>query len=181
MIELHLTRGDNQEGVRLRFPTTPAEIGEAFALLDTVSRYAGDVRILDVKSPVANIGQYVRYADLNSREDMQKLNTLAERIGGMSKRQRDIFAGALDAESVNGLDDVLRVSESLEEYTIIPNVSSDIAVSPRTRTSSSPAMRRRSNTIPRRSTATRTGPWSACTPMRARPAPPPRNARSSCK
>ena len=125
MIELHLTRGDNQEGVRLRFPTTPAEIGEAFALLDTVSRYAGDVRILDVKSPVANIGQYVRYADLNSREDMQKLNTLAERIGGMSKRQRDIFAGALDAESVNGLDDVLRVSESLEEYTIIPNVSSD--------------------------------------------------------
>ena len=28
MIELHLTRGDNQEGVRLRFPTTPAEIGE---------------------------------------------------------------------------------------------------------------------------------------------------------
>ena len=38
MIELHLTRGDNQEGVRLRFPTTPAEIGEAFALLDTVSR-----------------------------------------------------------------------------------------------------------------------------------------------
>ena len=56
MIELHLTRGDNQEGVRLRFPTTPAEIGEAFALLDTVSRYAGDVRILDVKSPVANIG-----------------------------------------------------------------------------------------------------------------------------
>ena len=84
MIELHLTRGDNQEGVRLRFPTTPAEIGEAFALLDTVSRYAGDVRILDVKSPVANIGQYVRYADLNSREDMQKLNTLAERIGGIS-------------------------------------------------------------------------------------------------
>ena len=49
MIELHLTRGDNQEGVRLRFPTTPAEIGEAFALLDTVSRYAGDVRILTLR------------------------------------------------------------------------------------------------------------------------------------
>ena len=88
MIELHLTRGDNQEGVRLRFPTTPAEIGEAFALLDTVSRYAGDVRILDVKSPVANIGQYVRYADLNSREDMQKLNTLAESVSGISSPER---------------------------------------------------------------------------------------------
>ena len=154
MIELHLTRGDNQDGVRLRLPPTPAETGEAFALLDTVSPYAAVVSILDVNSPVAtsgqyvrnadmnsreagdveireverpeaNIGKYVRYADLNSREDMQKLNTLAERIGGMSKRQRDIFAGALDAESVNGLDDVLRVSESLEEYTIIPNVSSD--------------------------------------------------------
>lgn len=125
MIDLHLTRGDNQEGVRLRFPTTPAEVSEAFALLDGVSRYAGNVRIVDVKSPVPNIGQYIRRADLNSGGDIQKLNTLAEKINGMSKRQRDIFAGALDAESVNGLDDVLRVSDALEEYTIIPTVCSD--------------------------------------------------------
>lgn len=126
MMELHVTRGDNYEGVRLCFPATPGEIGEAFAMLDAVSRYAGEIRIAEVKSPVSNLGQYIRCADLNSGEDIQKLNTLAERIDGMNRRQRDIFAGALDAESVNGLDDILRISESLEEYLLIPNVNSDV-------------------------------------------------------
>lgn len=36
------------------------------------------------------------------------------------------FSGALDAESVNGLDDVLRLSERLNEYVILPNIISDV-------------------------------------------------------
>lgn len=43
----------------------------------------------------------------------------------MEKREQLIFSGALDAESINGLDDVLRISERLGDYIIIPNVSSD--------------------------------------------------------
>ena len=54
-----------------------------------------------------------------------KLNRLAEQIDGMDERQRDIFSGALDAESGGSLDDVLRVSDSLEAYTFVPNVRSD--------------------------------------------------------
>ena len=52
MLKLKLVRGDNQEGVYLNFPTTPGEISEAYAMLDAVSRYAGEVRIADVKSTV---------------------------------------------------------------------------------------------------------------------------------
>ena len=36
MISLHLTRGDNYEGVYLRLPATPAEVGEAYAMLDSI-------------------------------------------------------------------------------------------------------------------------------------------------
>lgn len=36
MIDLHLTRGDNYEGVYLRLPATPAEVGEAYAMLDSI-------------------------------------------------------------------------------------------------------------------------------------------------
>ena len=43
----------------------------------------------------------------------------------MDEQQRDIFSGALDAESVSSLDDVLRVSDSLEAYTFVPNVRYD--------------------------------------------------------
>lgn len=125
MIELQLTRGDNQEGVRLVFPATSAEIGEAFAWLDEVSRYAGEVQIIGVHSPIPNLGQYICCANLSHSKDIQSLNTLAERIGAMEKKEQLIFSGALDAESINGLDDVLRISENLGNYTIIPYVSSD--------------------------------------------------------
>ena len=125
MIELQLTCGDNQEGVRLVFPATPAEIGEAFAWLDEVSRYAGEVQIIGVHSAIPNLGQYIHCADLSHSKDIQSLNTLAERIGAMEKKEQLIFSGALDSESVNGLDDVLRISESLGNYMIIPYVSSD--------------------------------------------------------
>lgn len=59
------------------------------------------------------------------RTPLTKLNRLAEKIDGMDERQRDIFSGALDAESAGSLDDVLRVSDSLEAYTFVPNVRSD--------------------------------------------------------
>ena len=57
MLKLKLVRGDNHEGVFLNFPTTPGEISEAYAMLDTVSRYAGDIRIADVKSTVCDLKQ----------------------------------------------------------------------------------------------------------------------------
>ena len=37
MITLHITRADDYEGVYLPLPTTPAEIGEAWVELDTIS------------------------------------------------------------------------------------------------------------------------------------------------
>ena len=125
MIELQLTCGDNQEGVQLVFPATSAEIGEAFVWLDGVSRYTGEVQIIGVHSAIPNLGQYIHCADLSHSKDIQSLNTLAERIGAMEKKEELIFSGALDAENINGLDDVLRISENLGNYMIIPHVSSD--------------------------------------------------------
>lgn len=124
MIDLHLTRGDNREGVYLRLPATPAEVGEAYAMLDNISRYARDTRIAEASSPVANIGRYI--IAMSSDETLYKLNTLAEKIGKMDARQRNILSGALDAKSINGLNDVLKLTEHLNDYVILSNVGSDI-------------------------------------------------------
>lgn len=125
MISLHLTRGDNYEGVYLRLPATPAEVGEAYAMLDSISRYAGETRIVDVKSPVKNLAQFIKNADLAKQEELEKLNRLAEKIGSMTVRERALFSGALWTESMNSLDDVLRVTDRLEDYEIIPEVTCD--------------------------------------------------------
>lgn len=125
MITLKLARGDNYESVPLRLPATPAEVGEAFAMLDEISRYAGETKIAGVVGDVSNIGQYIKTADLNAPNTISKLNRLAEKIDSMGEQERHTFSGALDAESINGLDDVLRIADSLGDYEMIEDVSSD--------------------------------------------------------
>lgn len=125
MITLNLARGDNYESIPLQLPATPAEAGEAFALLDAVSRYAGEIRITGVDSDISNLAQYIKNTGLNAPDNLSKLNQLAEQIGSMSEQERHLFSGALDTASINGLDDVLRIADSLDHYELIENVTSD--------------------------------------------------------
>ena len=106
-------------------PSTPAEIGEAFSLLDMASEDVDSTRIFDVISPVGNLPQYIRNVDANQPENIRKLNTLAEMIEDMDERQRNTLWGALDSESINGLDDVLKVAKHLDQYVFLPNITTD--------------------------------------------------------
>lgn len=124
MIDLNLTRGDHKEGVFLRLPATPAEIGNAFGLLDSIHD-AGEIRITEITSPIRNLRKYLDPSSLCADTDLQKLNRLAQRIDEMPRPDRRTFEGALDAESINGLDDILQVAEHLGDYVRIEEVNSD--------------------------------------------------------
>lgn len=125
MFNLHLTRGNDREGVHLGFPASPGEIGEAFATLDAIRSDIASTRILDVACTVGNLENYIINTDLSAPDAIKKLNLLAEKISGMGSREQQIFSGALDAESVNGLDDVLSIASNLDAYTFLPNICSD--------------------------------------------------------
>lgn len=125
MFNLHLTRSGHREGVHLGFPASPGEIGEAFAWLDSISTDVASTRILDVTCMIRNLEGYVINTDLSAPDAVEKLNLLAEKISAMDSREQQVFSGALDAESVNGLDDVLSIADSLDAYTFLPNVCSD--------------------------------------------------------
>lgn len=125
MFNLHLTRGNDREGIHLGFPASPGEIGEAFASLDAIRSDMTSTKILDVACTVGNLENYIINTDFSAPDAIEKLNLLAEKISGMGLREQQIFSGALDAESVNGLDDVLSIANSLDAYTFLPNVCSD--------------------------------------------------------
>ena len=125
MIQLKLSVNGAKEGVALNLPATPAEVSEACAWFNRLNIAPGEVQIIGANSPVRTIYQYIAGADIHSSEDMEKLNTLAKAIGQMDERERNIFAGALDAESINGLADVLNLSQHLNDYVILPNISTD--------------------------------------------------------
>ena len=123
MITLHLTRADDHAGVYLHLPASPAEIENTFALFD--GNDADSTKIIDVVSEVQNLHRYISSTDVTIPENIEKLNTLAENINKMTKQQKQIFSGALDAESINSIDDVLRISESTSNYVFLPNVTTE--------------------------------------------------------
>ena len=125
MIRLKLSNKSANEGVVLDLPATPAEVSEAFSWFERIGVEPSAVRIAGVNSPVPTLGQYILRADIHDPAEMKKLNELAEAIEQMDDREWDIFAGALDAESINGLDDVLKISKRLGNYIILPNVKTD--------------------------------------------------------
>lgn len=125
MIRLKLSNKSANEGVVLHLPATPAEVSEAFSWFERIGIDLSTVRIAGVNCPVPNLGPYILRTDIHDPAALQKLNELADSIGQMDDREWNIFAGALDAESVSGLDDVLKISKRLDDYIILPNVTTD--------------------------------------------------------
>lgn len=125
MIRLKLSNSGANEGVKLYLPATPTEVDEAFSWLERIGIKPSAVRIAGVNSSVSNLGPYILRADIHDAGQIEMLNELAETIEQMTNREIDIFAGALDAESINGLDDILKLSQHLNDYVIFPNISTD--------------------------------------------------------
>lgn len=123
MITLHLNHGNSHEGVYLRLPATPGEVGEAYALLEALG--SGPVTVFDATCAVQNLDQYVRNVVLDSDGKLDTLQHIALNMEEMSPNERKVFAGALDSESINGLDDVLKVSNNLDQYLMIHGVTND--------------------------------------------------------
>ena len=127
VITLYLGRRYENVELHLYLPATEDEIEQRLTQLDD---YAEDpskpVEIRDVDCEIVGVRQYLRMADLSREGELKKLNTLAGMIEDMDERQRNTLWGALDSESISGLDDVLRVAKHLDQYVFLPNITSDI-------------------------------------------------------
>lgn len=123
MINLLLNHGAGHEGVYLRLPATPGDIGAAFGMLDQLG--TGPVTIFNVECPVPNVRQYIMNCDVNDTDTFEKLQELAKRVSTMDRDDCRKFSGALDNESINGLDDMIKIADNLDGYVILPNINSD--------------------------------------------------------
>ena len=74
----------------------------------------------------ANVpASYIERDALFSEAGVQKLNQLAGLADTMDLEAQKVFAGALMAEHVKCLDDVLRVAGSLDSYELFPGIKTD--------------------------------------------------------
>lgn len=79
----------------------------------------GRLCIADLESPIRNLKLYVP-----QDVDLEQLNTLAIKIGYMEPEEQTCFEGALELNSVAGMEDVLHLADALDQYEIFLNVSS---------------------------------------------------------
>jgi len=122
---LFLSREGSRAEIQIRLPGGPDTIWHEIDRLDEQGKNYGPVRIVGTDCPAGSLVQYIKCADLDSEADIQKLDQLAKQVDGMSAQEQQVFSGALDAESINGLDDVLRVASSLSQYELIEGVTTN--------------------------------------------------------
>ena len=127
MIQLFMSRSGSSAIVPLQFPASQSAIAEASRQLDEASR-EGNTKIVEIKSVIANLPSYLSRLDPDSRTQLAQLNRLSSIIAQMDSRERNIYAGALDGNSINDLNDVIRVAEQVSDYILIPNVNSDVTL-----------------------------------------------------
>lgn len=115
-------------GIGLRPPAPVSDVKQTLSTLRDGFEKNAPVRISSVCGNAYSLHRYIRHADLENEDDLQKLNQLAELFDGIGVERQHILSGALDAESINGLDDVLRVASNLAQYEFIEGVTSDKAL-----------------------------------------------------
>ena len=125
MVTLILRRGERGKQTLLSFPAeTPAARDENAAILTVLRNEAAPVFIKSAASPVLNLGCYLRGIDILADGEAERIEQLAERLEQMSEIDCDKFSGMLDANSISGTKDILKLTERLDDYTILPNCSS---------------------------------------------------------
>lgn len=125
MVTLFLRQGETGKQVLLSFPaTTPVEKEDVASTLDSLKSMSKTVTIQGAASEVMNLGLYLSGVDLAAEGEIERINQLAERLERMSEVDCDKFAGMLDANKISGTKDILRLTEHLDDYVILPGCSS---------------------------------------------------------
>lgn len=128
MITLKLTRGNDPEGIYIRLPSAQEKIKEAVARLDAISEDVATTRILNIAGNVRNLGNYIQNADLSQPDGLQKIEALAEKLQTLDMESCLKFEGMLDANMIQGVDDIMKLADCLDEYVLLPEVGTGSAL-----------------------------------------------------
>ena len=125
MMVINLTRGNSSIHIPLHLPATPADIGIAYAKLDTISMNDRQTHVVFAITGVESLDRYLRGRQMDRPGDYIELGELAEKIGKMDDKAIKTFDGALTGTSINNIADILRVADSLADYIFIDGVTTE--------------------------------------------------------
>ena len=83
------------------------------------------IRRLCDNPALPNLRNYLQHVDVQEEAAQEILRQIFEDISSMTEQEAGTLAAALDAESINGLDDILLFEQHIDAYTFLPNIVSD--------------------------------------------------------
>ena len=115
----------DSEKTDIIFPTTLETVQTEMRGLEEFGKSYGVVRSVSGEGPAQLLTGRVKVDDLNTEAGIQNLNRLAKVIDNMSDEMLKLLSGALALERAANLNDVLRVTDSLEQYEFFPQIRTD--------------------------------------------------------
>lgn len=122
---LHVSKSPSSNEVKhISFPTDAGKVRYAMIGLEEFGGWS-PAHVVWGEGPAQCLTGYISRDDLYSEDGVEKLNRLAGLVDTMELEAQKVFAGALRAESINGLGDVLHVASNLGQYEFIEGVTTD--------------------------------------------------------
>lgn len=122
---LTLARDNSGQCVGLNLPATPADIGEVYEKLDTISLDDTKTHIRRADTGIGSLDRWLRDRHVDCPGDFNELGELTEKIDRMDDTARKTFDGALTGAAFTSVTDVLRIADSLDDYIFIYGVTTE--------------------------------------------------------
>ena len=124
-MNVYANRGFGTGMARIVLPASSEEMANFYTALDEMGGKASKTHIVGVSNTALGVSDFLENVDIMQPEDMDKLNELAERLSGMSTDEESKYSGIIFASDVNGIDDLIKLTDSLDEYAWFPEIFSD--------------------------------------------------------
>ncbi len=118
MIRVSLRRGNSHEGVGLHLPATPADMGQAFARLDSITT-TGKTVLRGLTPENAVLQSHFEQADWDDPTQVGQLNSLAEKLENMTQGEKTIFYSLLSGCPQAKPEELLNIAEQVPDYQLM--------------------------------------------------------------
>lgn len=124
MLNITIMRGDNGQEAALKLPGPYDESGETLSALEAIRSRDVTTAIISADTAIERLDGILKGMEIEEQE-LNELEFLARRIGGLCGGEHGILSGALELEKPQSLRDIVNLSCNLHKYELLPDVQDE--------------------------------------------------------
>lgn len=124
MLNITIMRGDNGQEAALKLPGPFIESGETLSALEAIRSRDVTTAIISADTSIERLDNILTGMEIDGQE-LNELEFLARRIGGLCGGERGMLSAALELEKPQSLRDIVNLSCNLHKYELLPDVQDE--------------------------------------------------------